>query len=198
MRQRRLSVQPPHASRLKSARPRRSVGCRAQNLCTRRLPGRSCRCGKAPADVCRTLLRRLTEQNSALGRSGLAGIAERKWRTCLRRSPNLERTPNVKTNSGFCVVLYGPVFSLSSERTPRDSPGAAGVYARRLPPLPKTIGRRCLGPAVLAAEPAKIEFCLSKGISEPRPIVGIAAEQVASLPAQSAVVALAVLRRIGP
>jgi hypothetical protein len=111
-----------------------------------------------------------------LGRSQLAGTAERKWQPVFADRQILERNPNVKTNPGFCVLLCGPVFSFSSERTPWDSSGAAGVYARRFPLLSKAIGRRCVGSTVLATEPAKTKFCLSKGIPEPRPVVGIAAE----------------------
>jgi len=82
----------------------------------------------------------------------------------------LERTPNVKTDPCFRVSLYGPVFGFSPGRTPRDASGAAGVFARRFPLLSKTIGRRCGGPTVPAAEPAKTEFCLSKGIPKPRAV----------------------------
>ncbi len=49
------------------------------------------------------------------------------------------------------------------------------MFARRFALLSKTIGRRRGGPAVLAAEPAKTEFCLSKGIPKPRPVAGIVA-----------------------
>ncbi len=122
---------------------------------------------------CRTLLGRLSEQNPA------SGVHDWLALRCLIASPIADpgKDPNVKTRACFCVVFYGPVFCLSSERTTRDSSGATGVYARRLPLLSATIGRRCGGPAVPATAPAKTKFRLSKGISEPRPVAGSGAEQ---------------------
>src|SRR6267143_1000583 len=92
--------------------------------------------------------------------------------TAFRDRQILERTPNVKTDPCFCVCLCRPVFGFSPGRAPRNSAGTAGVFARRFALLPKTTGRRYGGPAVPAAEPAKTEFRLSKGIPEPRPIAG--------------------------
>jgi hypothetical protein len=103
---------------------------------------------------------------------------------CFRRWPILEGTPNGKTRPCFCVLLYGPIFCFSSEWTTRDSSGAAGLFARRFPLLPKRTGRRCGGSTVLATAPAKTKFCLSKGIPEPRQVIGIGAGQDASLPAR--------------
>jgi hypothetical protein len=119
---------------------------------------------------------RLTEQNSALGVHDWPALPIRKM-ACFRDRQILERTPNVKTDRCFCVFLYRPVFGFGPGRAPRDSAGAAGVFARRFALLPKTTGRRHGGPAVLAAEPAKAEFCLSKGIPEPRPVAGVAVER---------------------
>ena len=130
------------------------------------------RAGIAPINVTAAPLpQRLTEQNSAFGVHDCPALPIRKM-ACFRDRPILERTPNVKADPCFCVCLYGHVLGFSPGRTPRDSAGAAGVLARRFALLPKTTGRRYGGPAVPAAEPAKTEFCLSKGIPEPRPIAG--------------------------
>src|SRR2546430_13859284 len=98
---------------------------------------------------------------------------------CFADPPTLEGTPDVKTRACICVIFYRHVLCFSSTR---DAPGAAGVYARRLPLLSTTIGRRCGGPAVLAKAPAKTQFRLSKGISEPRPVAGSTAERDSFLP----------------
>ena len=124
---------------------------------------------------CRTLLGGLTEQNPA---SGVHDWLARRMPDCFA-DPG--KDPNVKTRACFCVIFCGPVFSFSSERTPRDASGAAGVYARRFPLLPKRTGRRCGGSTMLATAPAKTEFCLFKGIPEPRPVAGISPEQDAFL-----------------
>jgi hypothetical protein len=108
---------------------------------------------------------RLSEQNPALGVHDLPAMA-----TAFRDRPILERTPNVKTDPCFCVFLHGHVLGFSPGRTHGDSAGAEGVLARRFALLPKTTGRRWGSPAMPAAEPAKTEFCLSKGIPEPRAV----------------------------
>ncbi len=97
--------------------------------------------------------------------------------TAFRDRPILERTPNVKTDPCFCVFLHGHVLGFSPGRTHGDSAGAEGVLARCFALLPKTTGRRWGSPAMPAAEPAKTEFCLSKGIPEPRPVAGFVAEK---------------------
>ncbi len=119
---------------------------------------------------------RLTEQNSALGVHDWPALPIRKM-ACFRGRQILERTPNVKTDRCFCVFLHGHVLGFSPGRTPRDSAGAACLFARRFALLPKTTGRRRGGPAMLAAESAKTEFYLSKGIPEPRPVAGVAVER---------------------
>src|SRR2546430_7393294 len=98
---------------------------------------------------------------------------------CFADPPTLEGTPDVKTRACICVIFYRHVLCFSSTR---DAPGAAGVYARRLPLLSTTIGRRCGGPAVLSTAPAKTQFRLSKGILEPRPVAGSTAERDSFLP----------------
>jgi hypothetical protein len=119
---------------------------------------------------------RLKEQNSAFGVHDWPALPIRKM-ACFRDRPILERTPNVKADPCFCVCLYGHVLGFSPGRTPRDPAGAAGVFARRFALLPKTIGRRRGGPTMPAAEPAKTEFGLSKGIPESRPVAGFVAEK---------------------
>jgi hypothetical protein len=98
---------------------------------------------------------------------------------CLIVSPIADpgKDPNVKTRARFCVVFYGPIFCVGSGRIPRNSSGAAGLFTRRFPLLPATTGRRHGGSTVLATAPAKTEFCLSKGIPEPRPVAGFTTEQ---------------------
>jgi hypothetical protein len=120
---------------------------------------------------------RLTEQNSALGVHNWPACLFGNGKPLFRDRPILERTPNVKADPCFCVCLYGPVVGTSPGWTPRDSAGAAGLFARRFALLPKTTGRRRGSPAMPAAESAKTEFCLSKGIPEPRAVAGIAAEK---------------------
>src|ERR1700693_5252580 len=96
---------------------------------------------------------------------------------CFRGRQILERIPNVKTDRCFCVLLCRPVFGFGPGRTPRDSAGAAGVFARRFALLPKTTRRRWGSPTMPAAEPAKTERYLSKGIPKPRPVAGVAVER---------------------
>ena len=118
----------------------------------------------------RDAARRLSEQNPA------SGVHDGWYCECLMASPIADpgRDPDVKTRACICVIFFRHVLCFSSTR---DAPGAAGVYARRLPLLSTTIGRRCGGPAVPATAPAKTQFRLSKGISEPRPVAGSTAER---------------------
>jgi hypothetical protein len=136
------------------------------------------RAGIAPSQYNRRMVRLAPDRTKLrLGRSQLVGIACSKMATVFRDRPILERTPNVKADPCFCVFLHGDVLGFSPGRTPRDPAGAACLFARRFALLPKTTGRRWGSPTMLAAEPAKTEFCLSKGIPEPRPVGGFVAEK---------------------